>query len=568
MTFSGVCRKVTALLVVTSIGFYACLQNESFIEQIDVFLTNIQDYEEHIKKNIYLHNNYAPVADEHRAVPAVKCVEGSIPDNLRGVFIRNGPNPIPQHEWKKGHHWFDGHGQLHTVRLQGNIKDVLYSNQYIPTPRYQIEKEKGYEYFLRIGEIKGFLGIIKAALLEPRRLKFQNVDSLTVGQANTHIILSKEHKFYALHEASLPFEVELNEDGSMNVDPNNSALGFESFGGVLDYAVSAHPKVDPVSGNFLFHSYSPDPNKVSESGNFKVGEYNIATRQVESYYGIRNEDGHTSFAHDMMFTANHFVLYDSSVHFDPVATVKYGTFFSWKPEHNLRFGLAPRHQANATGDDVMWFDVGSPQVIVHPLNAWEEDDGTVVLWSPTGDYFDISIEKGNNVFYMVEYRMNPNTGEVTKTVIDKEWNIEFSRIRPDFIGQFGRFGTATIMEPKLGGDALGKGFIIYDMLEKKMHKTVLYREGDVGGEAVVIPKPGTVESHEFYVVTMIQNMKEEKSYFVLYDGETGELTARVELPHRVPSGFHGEWLSEEQLRGHLDYHASLKKQQTMMTATE
>jgi carotenoid cleavage dioxygenase len=306
---------------------------------------------------------------------------------------------------------------------------------------------------------------------------------------------------------------------------------------------------------------------VSESGNFKVGEYNMATRQVESYYGIKNEDGHASMAHDLMFTTNHFVLYDNSAHFDPIAMFE-GKFFNWKPEHNLRIGLAPRHQANATGDDVVWFDVGSPQIMIHPLNAWEEDDGTVVLWAPIGDYFDISLDKGNNVYYMVEYRMNPNTGETTKTIIDKEWNIEFPRIRPDFIGQFGRFGTATIMEPKLGGDGLFKGFVIYDMLEKKPHKTVLYREGDVGGEAVVIPKPGTFKSHEFYVGTMIRNVKEEKSYFVLYDGETGGLTARVELPHRVPSGLHCEWLSEEQLRRHVDYHAGLKKQQTMTTVSK
>ena len=189
----------------------------------------------------------------------------------------------------------------------------------------------------------------------------------------------------------------------------------------------------------------------------------------------------------------------------------------------------------------------------------------MVLWSPTGDFFDINIDQGNNVYYMAEYRIQPATGQITKTVIDDQWNVEFPRIRPDFIGRFGRFGTATIMDSTLGGDGLFKGFVIYDMLERKTHKTVLYREGDVGGEAVVIPKPGTTESHEFYVGTMIRNVQQEKSFFVLYDGETGDLTARVELPHRVPYGFHCEWLTEEQLQGHVEYHASLKQK---TTATE
>ena len=60
-------------------------------------------------------------------------------------------------------------------------------------------------------------------------------------------------------------------------------------------------------------------------------------------------------------------------------------------------GLAPRHEPNATSNDEIWFTVDdhAPHIIIHPLNAWEEDDGTVVLWSPTGDYFDINIDQGN-----------------------------------------------------------------------------------------------------------------------------------------------------------------------------
>lgn len=83
----------------------------------------------------------------------------------------------------------------------------------------------------------------------------------------------------------------------------------------------------------------------------------------------------------------------------------------------------------------------------------------------------------------------------------------------------------------------------------------MYPEGDVAGEAVVIPKPGTSESHEFYVGTWVRNTLQEKSFFVLYDGENGNKVARVEIPFRVPHGFNCEWFSEEQLEGHFAYHA-------------
>ena len=148
---------------------------------------------------------------------------------------------------------------------------------------------------------------------------------------------------------------------------------------------------------------------MKKDGSFKFGEYNADTNNVESYFGVRTHDGHTPFAHDMMFTKNWFVIIDSSVHFNMTQLMnETGNFFMWNPNANLKLGLAPRHVPNVTSDDVIWFDFGKPHVILHPLNSWEEeDDGTVVMWSPCGDDFDIGIETGGNSYYMTEFRINP-----------------------------------------------------------------------------------------------------------------------------------------------------------------
>lgn len=553
---------VSILMAVLAITLKIALEkNESVLARLDFFLDSLQEHKEHLEQHIYLHHNYAPVEEEHRAVPA-KVVEGAIPENLSGLFIRNGPNPIPHHLGRKRYHWFDGHGQLHVLRVKEN-GELLYSNNFVPTPRYNIERKLDKEYFFRFGELKGIVGLIKTALLEPIRISKFGLDGLTVGKANTHTIMTKQNRFYALHEGSLPFEVELSDDGYIA-----DAVGYETFDNVLNYAVSAHPKVDFETGNFLFHSYTMDPTMVKNDGNYKFGEYSAETGSVESYFGVKTSDGHTSFAHDMMFTKHWFVIIDNSVHFDGSQIFnETGNVFDWKEQQNLRIGLAPRHKAANTAkalNDVIWFDFGKPHIMIHPLNSWEEDDddGTVVMWSPCGDYFDLNIDKAANTFYMAEFRMNPKTGETSMNIIDDRYNVEFPRIRLDYLGRFGRFGTATIMEPKLGGDGLFKGFVIYDMLEKKTSKVVLYREGDIGGEAVVLPKPGTTESHEFYVASFVQNTLEDKSYFVLYDGENGEQVVRVEIPHRVPYGFHSEWLDEKQLRDHLEHHHERRKTPT------
>ena len=59
----------------------------------------------------HLRGNWAPVQTEVTAENLT--VEGSIPPQLEGVYIRTGPNP------KSGFspHWFMGDGMVHGIRL-------------------------------------------------------------------------------------------------------------------------------------------------------------------------------------------------------------------------------------------------------------------------------------------------------------------------------------------------------------------------------------------------------------------------------------------------------------------
>jgi carotenoid cleavage dioxygenase len=73
-------------------------------------VTNINKYE-----NRYLAGNFAPVKDENFNVP-MKIEYGAIPNDLSGLFLRIGPNPIPHHIMKR-YHWFDGHGMIHSGKF-------------------------------------------------------------------------------------------------------------------------------------------------------------------------------------------------------------------------------------------------------------------------------------------------------------------------------------------------------------------------------------------------------------------------------------------------------------------
>ena len=135
--------------------------------------------------NPYLEGNYAPV--KNIILEDQLTVSGSIPKELSGMYLRNGPNPMKAVNDKK-HHWFAGKGMLHGLRFDEG-KALWYRNQ-------------------------------------------------SVDHANTHVI-SHGGKIYATVEAGgTPVEV------AQDLTPTGDA----AFDGTLDSGFSAHAKLDSASG--------------------------------------------------------------------------------------------------------------------------------------------------------------------------------------------------------------------------------------------------------------------------------------------------------------------------------
>lgn len=525
-----------------------------FLEQIDKFLTYLQNPKEHLEKHTYLSGNYAPVSEEHTQIP-VDVVEGSIPTNLRGMFVRNGPNPVPSRPFRKRYHWFDGHAMLHNLMfeddnsLNNNDVQAWYTNQFVPSIRYQIEQELNEEYFPTLGEYDGVWGLMKI-LFHPTMVRRRVPDLNTVLPPNTNVFMF-ENRLYCLNEGNLPFEVVLRPNGTLK------PVGYESFGGLLDYPVSAHPRLDIDNNKLLFHSYTTNTDLIERDGTMKVGIYDGNTQQLDMYF-VPTAEKYVSFAHGLMHTKHYMILWDCNVHFDPRGMFDGGSFFRFKPDYNLRFGIIPR---NATGaDDVMWIDTGHPAAVVHPLNAWEDEtDGTIVMWTPRCENLVIDLESDDvNRFNMVEYRFDPFAGTSNMTVIDDTVNIEFS-VSPA-LGKFTRYAYTAIQDPSTPGEGSFSGFCTWDMQERTFQATY-YDKNEVGGEPMVAQTP----DGDVFVGTYLFNMVNETSYFVLYDGTTNDLVCRLKMPYRVPFGFHGQWLSREELQGHFEHHGAGVHQEELAT---
>ena len=105
---------------------------------------------------------------------------------------------------------------------------------------------------------------------------------------------------------------------------------------------------------------------------------------------------------------------------------------------------------------------------------------------------------------------------------------------------------------KITGNAcienIADSLIKYDFSSGKSEIHPL-REGCCGGEAIFVPRPDATVEDDGWLVTFVHDEREGTSELLVLNAQeiTAEPVARVLIPQRVPYGFHGIWISEEQL---------------------
>jgi carotenoid cleavage dioxygenase len=269
--------------------------------------------------NPYLSGNYAPVTEELEAADLP--VQGKLPPQLRGAFLRNGPNPLFP---PTPYHWFDGDGMVHAVILDNG--KARYLNRLVRTEG--LLKEKAAGHCLYGGLLAG--------------PPFKNA-------ANISIVWHHD-RCLATWEGGLPHEI----------DPLTlKTLGVYSFGGKLSDAFTAHPKIDPVTNELIFFWYSLNQPYLS---------YGVLSPQGKLIHLAALDLPRPVMMHDFAITRRHAVFLDL-----PLVFGKQGLKF--QPELGARIGVLPRM---GTAKQMRWFSIPSCWVY-HTLNAYEEGD-TVVLY--------------------------------------------------------------------------------------------------------------------------------------------------------------------------------------------
>ncbi|MEU9137422.1 carotenoid oxygenase family protein [Streptomyces sp. NPDC048404] len=427
----------------------------------------------------YLAGNYAPVGEELTAYDLP--VTGRIPSELAGWYLRNGPNPADA----ASGHWFFGDGMIHGVRLEGG-RAVSYRNRWVRT-RSLTDGARTYDD--------------------------QGHRDLTVGPANTHVI-RHAGRTLALVETALPHELTRDLD----------TVGVYDFGGKLGTAMTAHPKVCPVTGELHFFGYGMLEAPCLTYHRADVSGELVITRPVEV-------PGPTMM-HDFNLTAEHVVFMDLPVVFDlDLATA--GTMpYHWDDGYGARLGVLRR---NDPYGEVRWFGI-DPCYVFHPLNAYDAPDGTIVLhvmrypelWRRTGDVIDRRQEA-----VLWKWTIDPATGTVHEEQCDDRPG-EFPRVDDRLTGLDAAYGHVTCSSSLVRYELRSGAATAHDFGPRR-----------TPGEAAFAPA-GDAAGGPGWLMTYVYDAGTDRSDLVILDA--GDLAAdpvaTIHLPARVPYGFHGNWLAD------------------------
>ena len=225
--------------------------------------------------------NYAPVLDEITETSIQ--VTGSIPNDLNGLFLRNGPNPV---DWvnPKKHHWFLGDGMLHGIRLD-NGNALWYKNRRV------------------VGN-----------------------DST----ANTSVISHAGHTYAIVEAGGYPVEI----DGELN------SLDTKPFMAIEPEGFTAHPKYDADTGELhaICYDYGSDPNNVRYVVIDDTGRHK-KTRTIPL--------PSRSMVHECAITQQYVLLLDLPITLDFYKIGRGYLPFSWDDSHQARIGLISRADESA-----------------------------------------------------------------------------------------------------------------------------------------------------------------------------------------------------------------------------
>ncbi len=434
-------------------------------------------------------------------------VEGELPSDLQGVYVRNTENPL--HDSLGRYHPFDGDGMLHSMFFDGQT--VQYRNRFIRTDGFNAERDAGRALW--------------GGLLErPEKSEREGWGARTrlKDSSSTDVVIHRGRVATSFYQCGDVYELD-----PKTLEQHGKA---EWLAGVTPgWGVSAHTKVDEATDELLFFNYSKEAPYM---------HYGVVDKTGSLVHYIPIELPGPRLPHDMGFTDNFAVLHDFPFFWDPEALKHNAHAVRFNTDLPTRFGVVPRR---GQPEDVRWFEF-EPTYALHVINTYEDGDDIVMDGYAQTDPTHFSlVETGCHAY---RWRMNLRTGKVTEGSLEEALS-EFGMINPVHAGKPYRFSWAVTSPPKFFAM---NGLVKLDA-ETGLRQEFLLPEGLFLSESPMAPKQGSMAEDDGYVVTFVTDVNADESGCWVFDAQdiaTGPI-AKVKLPKRICVGTHSYWADVSKL---------------------
>ncbi|TIX49483.1 carotenoid oxygenase family protein [Alteraurantiacibacter aquimixticola] len=441
-------------------------------------------------------------------------VEGAWPKDLNGAFYRVGPDPqYPKAPEHVGDIPFDGEGHVSMFRIKDGHVD--YKTRYAKNARWKAQAEAR----------RSLYGMYRNPTTND-----PSVEGLNQGTANTQLF-THHGKLLVFKEDSPP--VAMDPLTLETTDPEYT------FGGKLESKThTAHPKIDPYTGEFISFGY--------EANGFLSKDVNVFTadKDGEITWSVTVEAPYAGMMHDFCVTQDYVVLYLVNMVADPDRIAAGGVHFSYDSKTPCYMGILRR---GGDGTDIRWL-TGPNLFCTHVMGGW--NDGTKIT-------VDMDGGEGNQFpfFPSLHEPWDPVKGtgylrRFTVDLADGGNTYQAETIFPELTGvlarQDDRFHTLPYRWGflQVTGPNGGWGIVDHQTGTSKIARV----EGYSLSEMCFVPRTPDAPEGDGYLIglgsSQAENGRSNLFLFDLADIESGP-RAWVKMPYACVGQVHGWWADAE-----------------------
>lgn len=455
-------------------------------------------------------------------------VIGEIPQALNGAYYRNCADacypPLLGTDI-----FLNGDGMVHQVRFENGHADL--KTRYVRTTKYKLETAA------------------RRALFGAYRNSFTDLPEVAGQDNNTAntSVMWHHGKLYALKESGRPYEM----------DPATlETIGETDFDGKLQRTFTAHPKIDPETGECLAIAYNAPGHACNTI------ELYVISPEGKITWNESFEAPYCSAVHDFLITRNHFVIGFGPLVCDWDRVKKGEPYWHWDSSKKSYVAIIPRREGVKK---IRWFNAPRTVTFGHTFNAWDEQ-------TPQGDvvHANCCIMESGWISQFPDIN-DPDAKELppfperwTFDLCNPEDTISIKRLAPlpgempIFDPRFATrktqhawFGTINpALGPMLEWGPKGPPFTCVAHLNEANGKLNFWYAGPDSApeEPIFVPRAGAPEG-EGWILTIVGRRAENRTDLVILDAQNiaAGPVATVKMPFRIHEGFHGIWVGEKEL---------------------